>query len=169
MGPLELLRQSFSLATILVSLSTIGQVVSSKSPLVKLKKHSGGYSKPVAIVDANDGKEYLYVVERLGKIKRVNRKSGEVSSKKFLDVSARIEAGGGEQGLLGLAFHPDYVNNGYFFVNYTQKNGGQLRTIVSRFSRKSDDDSDGEYFEADESSELVLLRFDQPYGNQCVC
>jgi glucose/arabinose dehydrogenase len=64
---------------------------------------------------------------------------------------------GGERGLLGLAFHPDYANNGYFFVNYTNNSG---HTVVSRFSVDGADDN-----LADPNSELNFMTINQPYGN----
>ncbi|MDX1699993.1 MAG: PQQ-dependent sugar dehydrogenase, partial [Melioribacteraceae bacterium] len=65
---------------------------------------------------------------------------------------------GGEQGLLGLAFHPNFVTNGYFYVNYTTNN--PRRTVISRFS-VSDSDSD----KADKNSELILMEINQPFSN----
>jgi len=75
----------------------------------------------------------------------------------FLDISARVQSGG-EMGLLGLAFHPDYKNNGYFYVNYTKEN--PLETVISRFKVSSSAPDI-----ADPNSEVVLLRYAQPYTN----
>jgi len=67
-----------------------------------------------------------------------------------------VSSAGGEQGLLGLAFHPDYATNGYFYVNYTDTDGD---TVVSRFTVTFDPDA------ADPSSEQILLSIPQPYSN----
>ena len=75
----------------------------------------------------------------------------------FLDISNQVESGG-EKGLLGLAFHPDYKNNGYFYVNYTS--GDPLETVISRFKANTSNPNT-----ADPKSEVVLLRFRQPYEN----
>ena len=67
-------------------------------------------------------------------------------------------SGGGEMGLLGLAFHPDYENNGYFYVNYTVSS--PLKTRISRFQVSSENPDS-----ADKNTELILLTFNQPYSN----
>lgn len=112
----------------------------------------GGFDEPLAIVNAGD--ERLFIVERTGRIK-ILYPDGTVST--FLDIDARVGSDGGEQGLLGLAFHPDYADNGYFFVNYTDTLGD---THISRFSRSAGDPE-----LADASSELNLLYMDQPANN----
>ena len=75
----------------------------------------------------------------------------------FLDIRGRVSYGG-EEGLLGLAFHPDYENNGYFYVNYTAPN--PLRTVIARFSVSLDNPNI-----ANPNSEVVLLEIPQPYSN----
>ena len=74
----------------------------------------------------------------------------------FLDLRDRIDAGGNEKGLLGLAFHPDYKNNGYLYVNYTTADS----TVIARYTRSPDNP-----MTADPASEEVLLTFKQPYSN----
>ena len=142
------------------------QIASSKSArVIKLKKHSDGYVKPVAIVDAMDGKNKLYIVERGGTIKKVKRSTGKVKNKPFLNVTSLLGPCTGyceERGLLGLVFHPDYYTNGYFYINYTSEDSnGVLRTIVSRFSRNATKPNF-----ADETSEVILMSFEQPWPNQ---
>jgi hypothetical protein len=51
----------------------------------------------------------------------------------FLDITSRVKSSGNEQGLLGLAFHPDYANNGYFFVHYTNYNGPAGNEVIARY------------------------------------
>ena len=134
------------------------------APMIRLVKHSEGFNKPVAIVDAKDGKKFLYIVERDGTIKKVNRENGEVKRAPFLDVSTLLGPCSGyceERGLLGLAFHPNHGENGYFYINYTSEDNGVLITFISRFSRSASKPGI-----ADESSELILLSFEQPYSNQ---
>jgi len=79
-----------------------------------------------------------------------------VLSPPFLDIDSRINSGGNERGLLGLAFHPDYENNGYFYVNYTGLDGS---TRISRFSVGNEPDI------ADPNSELILMTIAQPGSN----
>ncbi len=109
------------------------------------------------IVDlANAGDARLFVVEQGGRIKIIDE-NGNTLSENFLNIQNKISSGGGEQGLLGLAFHPDYTNNGFFYVNYTS---GSLNTRISRFSVTTNNPNI-----ADPNSEIVLLEFDQPFGN----
>ena len=116
-----------------------------------------GLSFPVAIENAGD--ERLFVAERPGAI-RVLTGDGALRPAPFLDISDRVDDSNGEMGLLGLAFHPDYASNGYFYVYYTRDTGAGLdRSRVSRFSVSADPDV------ADPASEQVLLEFEQPYPN----
>lgn len=111
-----------------------------------------GFDEPVDITHAGD--ERLFVVERLGKIKILYP---DTSVATFLDLTNIVGATGGEQGLLGLAFHPNYASNGYFYVNYTDFAGD---THISRFTR-----SVGDPEKADSTSEMNLLFMDQPASN----
>ena len=111
-----------------------------------------GFEEPVDITHAGD--ERLFIVERLGKIKILYP---DTSVATFLDLTNIVGATGGEQGLLGLAFHPNYASNGYFYVNYTDFAGD---THISRFTR-----SLGDPEKADSTSEMNLLFMDQPASN----
>ena len=104
-------------------------------------------------VTAPPGDPRLFVVEQPGRIRVV--KAGKLLPTPYLDVSARISAGG-ERGLLGLAFHPNYSKNGLFFVNFTDRSGD---THVERFRVSTDPDR------ADPASALLILKVDQPYAN----
>jgi len=116
-------------------------------------------SAATAITHAGDGTNRLFVAELSGKIKVFENNSAVQSSSVFLDLSNLIVTGDG-RGVLGLAFHPDYQNNGFFYVYYsatTSTPGQQYRSVISRFQVSS-----GNPNLADPSSELVLLTFDQP-------
>jgi glucose/arabinose dehydrogenase len=113
-----------------------------------------GLYLPVDIQNAGDGSGRLFVVERPGRIRIVI--DGLLFQQPFLDITDRVGSGGSEQGLLGLAFHPDYEINGFFYVNYTDRNGD---TVISRFSVSPDSNI------ADPSSELKMLGIPQPYAN----
>lgn len=122
---------------------------------IELQLVNGGRTQPVAI--ANAGDERLFVVERAGLI-HILRPDGSWAPQPFLDITDRVNDGGGEQGLLGLAFHPDHANNGYFYVHYTGGTGvGNSR--VSRFSVSADPD------DALETSEYVVWSVVQPGPN----
>lgn len=113
-----------------------------------------GLSQPAAIRHAGD--ERLFIVERAGRI-RILDGDGQLSPTPFLNIDPRVSPATGERGLLGLAFHPNYAANGYFFVNYINNNGN---THISRFQVSS-----GNPDQADPDSELVLMAINQPYGN----
>jgi len=115
------------------------------------------FSAPVDLQNANDGSDRLFVVEQAGTIRVFPNSSGASTSKVFLDIRSKVVAGG-EQGLLGLAFHPDYADNGLFFVNYTAAPDGA--TVIARFSRSAADADS-----ADAASELEILRVAQPFAN----
>lgn len=114
------------------------------------------FDQPLYYTHSNDQSNLAYVVERTGRVKCFANDENESSAETFLDLSGKIDNGGQEKGLLGLAFHPDYEDNGYFYVNYTDEEG----TVISRY-RVSPDDPKA----ADPDSEVVLMSFDQPYSN----
>jgi len=115
------------------------------------------FTSALDLQNAGDGTNRLFAVEQAGRIKVFQNESTVSSTKMFLDITDRVTSGS-ETGLLGLAFHPDYETNGYFYVNYTAPS--PLRTIISRFQvSASNPDS------ADKNSELILLTYDQPYSN----
>jgi glucose/arabinose dehydrogenase len=99
------------------------------------------------------GDERLFIVEKGGRIRIVE--NGTLRPDPFLDISSLV-SGGSEQGLLGLAFHPDYASNGRFFVDYTDRNGN---TRIARYHVGADANH------ADRSSARILLTVEQPYSN----
>jgi glucose/arabinose dehydrogenase len=113
-----------------------------------------GFNAPTGIASAGDGSGRLFIVEKAGTIRVFD--GGSVLPEPFLDIHDRVNAGASEQGLLGLAFHPNYTENGYFFVNYTDGTGG---TVISRFSVTDDPNR------ADPASEEVVLTQAQPARN----
>ncbi len=94
---------------------------------------ASGFVNPVDIVAAPNDATRLFIVEQGGRIRIV--RDGIVVSTPFLDVSSKT-TGGGEQGLLGLAFHPDYATNRRFFIFYTRNTDGAL--IIERYERSAD-------------------------------
>jgi glucose/arabinose dehydrogenase len=114
-----------------------------------------GLDQPVDIQNAGDGSGRLFVVERSGRIRVLQ--NGQLQPLPFLDLSGRVSTTGLEQGLLGLAFHPDFVDNGFFYVNFTDAAGN---TVVARFTAPPGDPQ-----QADPSSEFDMLYILQPYQN----
>jgi len=119
----------------------------------KLIPFASGLTSPVCIT--NSGDDRLFVVNQTGYIHIINPE-GIVNPQPFIDIHERVVYGG-ERGLLGLAFHPQYKTNGYFFVNYVGKGDS---THISRFKVNSSNPNI-----ADPSSELKLMTLFQPYAN----
>ena len=119
-----------------------------------LTQIASGLSKPLLVTDAGDGSGRLFVVEQTGTIRII--KAGKLLATPFLDLSASV-SGGGEQGLLGLAFHPAYRSNGKLYVSYTDRNG----TSIIREYRVSSSNPD----RVNGASGRTLLRLRQPYAN----
>jgi glucose/arabinose dehydrogenase len=115
------------------------------------------FSSPVDLQHSTDGTDRIFIVEQQGIIKVFENNRNTTTTKVFLNITDRVTSGG-ETGLLGLAFHPDYANNGYFYVDYTTFTDS-LHTHVSRFQVTSNPDS------ADKNSELVLMDVTQPFSN----
>ena len=113
-----------------------------------------GLDDPVDVSNAGDGSGRLFVAEQAGRIRVI--RDGSLLATPFLDISDRI-ASGGERGLLGLAFHPNYPADPRFFVDYTDRAGN---TVITQFMVRADDPD-----LADATGETVLLRIDQPFGN----
>ena len=123
------------------------------SQTIELEDFADGFSSPLALKNAGD--ERLFVVEQAGVIKIVDL-NGVVNTTPFLDIQSIVNAGG-ERGLLGLAFHPEYQNNGYFFVHYSNSSGD---TQISRFSVSTSNPDI-----ANPNSEVMLLTVSQPFSN----
>jgi len=141
-------------------------IVISSSPMyaqgnVAFLEVASGLSRPVVITNAGDGSERLFIVEKRGVIKLVkNAATMQIETLPFLDIQARVDDSAGEEGLLGLAFHPDFENNGYFYVNYIKNDSPFDSTRISRFSvNPLNPDS------ALPGSVVILLNYFQRYNN----
>ncbi len=114
-----------------------------------------GLQRPVDLQNAGDGSGRLFIIEKVGRIRIFA--GGQLLATPFLDLTDRVGSSANEQGLLGLAFHPRYPENGRFFVNYTDLDGN---TVIARFNVTAADPD-----QANPNSETVLLRVQQPYPN----
>jgi len=112
----------------------------------------GGLSSPLDLTSAPGDTSRVFIVEKTGTIRIWRR--GALNARPFLDVSDRVSAGS-EQGLLGLAFHPQYASNGRFYVDYTDRSGD---TRVVEFTVSANPDSAS-------AIEREILFLDQPYAN----
>lgn len=157
-----LLALAILTSSIVVILTLFGRSAAAPAaagPLdLSLEPFAAGLSDPVGITHATAGDDRLFVVERGGRIKIV-QPDGTVLTTPFLDISGRADSSSTEQGLLGLAFHPNYASNGLFYVNYVNSSSGVRRTRISQFQVSSNPNA------ADENSEEILLTVTQPYSN----
>lgn len=137
------------------SLTPTSRPSGSQTPVtVDVKVAVEGLVAPLDVTNAGDGSGRLFIAEQAGRIRVV--KGETLVERPFLDITGRI-ASGGERGLLGLAFHPDYPADPRFFVDYTDRAGN---TVIAQF-RVSASDPDV----ADPDSETILLHIDQPFAN----
>lgn len=119
---------------------------------VALQSVASGFDSPVAIENAGDAR--LFVVQQGGAIRILNAATGVVNATNFLTLTGSTISTGNERGLLGLAFHPDYDTNGFFFVFYTRSGDGAL--VVSRYSVSGNPDV------ADAASGTPILTIPHP-------
>jgi len=120
--------------------------VATLAPYIAVQPVASGLQQPVLVTHAGDGSGRLFVIERAGRIRILNGDAPAATP--FLDIRSKVASTGGEQGLLGLAFHPAYESNGQLYVYYTDLSGS---IIVSRYLVTGDPDL------VDPASESVLL------------
>lgn len=113
------------------------------------------FEQALLLTSPRDEIDKVYLVEKTGKIKYFNNDSAVENADIFLDLSSKVDSRASEKGLLGLAFHPNYKENGYFYVNYTDRDN----TILARYSRMNGSEL------GDINSEEILLKIQQPYSN----
>lgn len=124
-------------------------------PVLGLELMHSGFTQPTKITSAGDESKRIFVTEKTGKIKIIDS-LGTVLSSPFLDISNIISTNS-ERGLLGMAFHPNYDENRYFYLSYTSTDGS---STIARYETSTADPNI-----ADGSSGEVILQFDQPFAN----
>jgi glucose/arabinose dehydrogenase len=122
-------------------------------PNLKFELAYSGLLRPVDISCPNDGSDRLFIVEKSGTIKVI--KDGMVLPTNFLNITSSVNDNG-ERGLLGLVFHPNYKENGFFFINYVNNNN---QTTIARYKVSTNPDI------ADASSKKTVLQVQQPRSN----
>ncbi|MGH2532617.1 MAG: PQQ-dependent sugar dehydrogenase [Thermomicrobiales bacterium] len=127
-------------------------------PAVQLVQVAGGLIDPINLTSAFDGSNRLFVLERTGTIRIIDQ-DGQLLDAPFLDISEEVKTDFLEQGLLGLAFHPDYANNGLFYVYYSDYRTQGDQFLV-QYSVSADDPN-----VADAESGRVLIVEPDPYIN----
>ncbi len=147
-----MLRPIFAFAFFLSSLALCADA---PPPHIRLVPYLTGFTKPLACVD--DGSGRMFIVEQAGRIRVAH--DGMLEPAPFLDISDIVYSRDNETGLLGLAFHPQFKNNGRFFLNYTTKINGKLESHIMEF--KADPRSN----QADPKPVREILHIDQPFSN----
>jgi glucose/arabinose dehydrogenase len=145
-----------NLFTFIGSVSSAGAPITGAALKLGLVDFASGLDQPLGLTHAGDNRIFVY--EQEGRIKII-QPNGQVLATPFLNITGRVESGGNEEGFLGLVFHPNYANNGYFYVNYTHTSGGTTYTRISRFTVSSNSNV------ANVNSEEVLLTVVQPFEN----
>jgi len=122
---------------------------------------ASGLTQPLFVAAPPGDFNRIFIVQQNGQIRILNLVTGTLNATPFLDISARLTATNGEQGLLGLAFDPNYATNGKFYLNFTVPGGafGNGTTHISQFQVSANPDV------ADTSNEKILLTFDHPEAN----
>lgn len=142
------------LAAVLAGTATAPHVATAADPAA-LVLVTGGLTEPTAIANAGDGSGRLFITERAGKVRVLTGLT--LQSTPFLDVGPLITSANPEQGLLGIAFHPQYETNGLFFVDYTNTNGD---VVVARYNAPSPSSN-----AANPLSGQVILTVAHPFTN----
>jgi glucose/arabinose dehydrogenase len=117
-----------------------------------------GIDRPLLVTAPPGDRDRIFIVEQDGRIRVKHRGTPPGTHSVFMDITPIVNAGGNEQGVLGMAFDPDYETNGFFYLYYTRV--GSDTSIVSRFSRDAGDPDLG-----DPTSETVVMAVDQPQSN----
>jgi glucose/arabinose dehydrogenase len=146
------MKRLFTLLGMVICFSMISHAQSLTPADVQLTTFVTGYSAPSGLYHCGD--ERLFVLEKDAGDIEILMTSGQYVGT-FLDLTGLISTGG-ERGLLGLAFHPNYGDNGYFYVNYTNTAG---HTVIARYQVSSNPNV------ADPASAQILLTINQPYSN----
>jgi glucose/arabinose dehydrogenase len=142
--------------SLLYTLFLITVTAFSQLPQLNLVQVATGFTRPTDLKHCGDNR--IFVVQQGGRI-RIMDKSGNINPTDFLNITTRVQSSGNEQGLLGLAFSPNYKQDGYFYVNYISGSGSGS-TRISRFQVSAADSN-----VANPNSEVILLTFTQPYSN----
>ena len=124
-------------------------------PTPRLQPFLTGLSSPLYLTHAKDGSRRIFVVQQRGIIKVVQ--PGTTTATDFMNISSKVSSSGSERGLLGLAFHPQFASNSYFFVNYTRQADGA--TVIARYTAINNNSA------GDPNSEVILLTIAQPFSN----
>ncbi len=124
-------------------------------PTPRLQPFLSGLSSPLFLTHAKDGSRRIFVVQQRGIIKVVQ--PGSTVATNFIDLSSKVSQSGSERGLLGLAFHPQFATNSFFFVNYTRQSDGA--TVIARYKATNNNTV------GDINSEAIIITIAQDFSN----
>jgi glucose/arabinose dehydrogenase len=151
----EMMNKMAVLAVVVLALTVSVLGMDASATQLFTERVASGLSRPVFVSSPPGDTARLFIVEQhVGRIKILT--GGVVLGMPFLDVGHLITSSGNEQGLLGLAFHPNYASNGYFFINYTDNSEA---TVIARYKVSGDPNL------ADPDSQFILMTIPQPFGN----
>jgi glucose/arabinose dehydrogenase len=127
-------------------------------PQLQLSDFETGLNSPIGFEDSDDGSNRIFIIEQGGAIRIIQ--DGSLLPVAFLDLTSKVESGG-EKGLLGLAFHPNFARNQRFYADYTRRlSTGQLQSVIAEYEVSSADPN-----QANPASERQMLVVDQPFDN----
>ena len=151
------MRRFKFLSVLLLSFIVFGLTATAQTAptTIRLQPYVSGLSSPLFLTNAKDGTKRNFILQQGGIIKVVQ--PGSTTPTDFMNISSKLISGG-ERGLLGLAFHPQFATNGYFFVNYTRTGDGA--TVIARYKTTDATNALG-----DPNSERILLTITQPFAN----
>ncbi len=118
----------------------------------RAEKLTDGLKRPTDMAAPKGSSDFLYILEQPGRVRLYDRQKGELIEKPLLDITKKVRSKSNEQGLLGIAFSPNFDNDNRFYLNYIDLQGN---TVISRFTMNSRDDI----------KEEKLLGFKQDFGN----
>jgi glucose/arabinose dehydrogenase len=122
---------------------------------VRFLEIASGLNQPIFVTNAGDGSGRLFIIQRAGQIRI--QKNGVLLSTPFLNIQSIVNSSGGEQGLLALAFHPNYETNGRFYTVHTEQSKAIVLSVFTRSSTNAD--------QADPNSRVTLLTIPKLYAN----
>ncbi|MDB6038795.1 MAG: Glucose/arabinose dehydrogenase, beta-propeller fold, partial [Verrucomicrobiales bacterium] len=164
----RIINSTYALLLALSALSTADSLIAGEARPLALQKFSEGFVSPTTLIPLRDGSGKMLLADQIGIISVLSR-DGKISEKPFLNLTnrlAKLNQGFDERGLLGLALHPKFKDNGKFYLFYsaphraTAPQDWDCTSRVSEFKIKSDAKD-----EADDTSERVILEIDKPYFN----
>jgi len=153
-----MLKKILTAALAAVTLATGAAQAGAGIESLSTKRVASGLAFPVYVTHAPGDFTRLYIVQKAGRIRILNLKTGVINATDFMNIDSLV--GGGtstndERGLLGLCFHPDWVNNRYFYVNYINNSGN---TVVARYTANDGDT-------ANTATATTILSITQPFTN----